>query len=205
MVPSTTLAAPGPASSQAARSRSRAVSIPISTWLNRPHTEIRRNSSSMTATASRSLLPESRPSLLTRRPIISSRSRIDWVANHTAWDCSWVKDHKDWYAQDSGGNVVNPKLYGSSGAFGKIKDRLDDIKALGTDVFYLMPIYQQGTKNAIGSPYCIKDFKAVNTSYGSLEDLRALVDAAHAKGMKVMFDWVASTGLQTTPPGTAPG
>ena len=87
---------------------------------------------------------------------------------------------------------VNPKLYGSSGAFGKIKDRLDDIKALGTDVFYLMPIYQQGTKNAIGSPYCIKDFKAVNTSYGSLEDLRALVDAAHAKGMKVMFDWVAN-------------
>lgn len=87
---------------------------------------------------------------------------------------------------------VNPKLYGSSGAFGKIKDRLDDIKALGTDVFYLMPIYQQGTQKAIGSPYCIKDFKAVNTSYGSLEDLRALVDAAHAKGMKVMFDWVAN-------------
>lgn len=87
---------------------------------------------------------------------------------------------------------VNPKLYGSSGAFGKIKDRLDDIKALGTDVFYLMPIYQQGTKNAIGSPYCIRDFKAVNTSYGSFEDLKALVDAAHAKGMKVMFDWVAN-------------
>lgn len=87
---------------------------------------------------------------------------------------------------------VNPKLYGSSGAFGKIKDRLDDIKALGTDVFYLMPIYQEGSKNSIGSPYCIKDFKAVNTSYGSMEDLKALVDAAHAKGMKVMFDWVAN-------------
>ena len=27
---------------------------------------------------------------------------------------------------------VNPKLYGSSGAFGKIEARLDDIKALGT-------------------------------------------------------------------------
>ena len=87
---------------------------------------------------------------------------------------------------------VNPKLYGNSGAFGKIKDRLDDIKALGTDVFYLMPIYQQGTQKAIGSPYCIRDFKAVNTSYGSMDDLKALVDAAHAKGMKVMFDWVAN-------------
>ena len=87
---------------------------------------------------------------------------------------------------------VNPKLYGSSGAFGKIQDRLDDIRALGTDILYLMPIYEQGKKNAIGSPYCIKDFQAVNTSYGSLEDLRSLVDAAHAKGMKVMFDWVAN-------------
>lgn len=87
---------------------------------------------------------------------------------------------------------VNPKLYGSSGAFGKIKDRLDDIKALGTDVFYLMPIYEQGKQKAIGSPYCVKDFKAVNTSYGTLADLKALVDAAHEKGMKVMFDWVAN-------------
>ena len=87
---------------------------------------------------------------------------------------------------------VNPKLYGSSGAFGKIKDRLDDIKTLGTDILYLMPVYQQGSLKAIGSPYCIKDFKAVNTSYGSLADLKALVEAAHGKDMKVMFDWVAN-------------
>ncbi len=45
---------------------------------------------------------------------------------------------------------VNPKLYGNSGAFGKIQARLDDIKALGTDFFYLMPIYAEGKKNAIG-------------------------------------------------------
>ena len=87
---------------------------------------------------------------------------------------------------------VNPKLYGSSGAFGKIQARLDDIKALGTDVFYLMPVYAEGKEKAIGSPYCIKNFKAVNASYGTLEELKSLVDAAHAKGMKVMFDWVAN-------------
>lgn len=87
---------------------------------------------------------------------------------------------------------VNPKLYGNSGAFGKIQARLDDIKALDTEVFYLMPIYAEGKKNAIGSPYCISNFKAVNSQYGTLEELRALVKAAHAKGMKVMFDWVAN-------------
>ena len=87
---------------------------------------------------------------------------------------------------------VNPKLYGSSGAFGKIQARLDDIKALGTEFLYLMPVYAEGKKNAIGSPYCIQDFKAVNASYGTLAELKSLVDAAHAKGMKVMFDWVAN-------------
>ena len=87
---------------------------------------------------------------------------------------------------------VNPKLYGSSGAFGKIQARLDDIKALGTEFLYLMPVYAEGKKNAIGSPYCIQDFKAVNSSYGTLAELKSLVDAAHSKGMKVMFDWVAN-------------
>ena len=87
---------------------------------------------------------------------------------------------------------VNLKLYGSSGAFGKVQARLDDIKALGTDFLYLMPVYAEGKKDAIGSPYCIKDFKDVNGSYGTLAELKALVDAAHAKGMKVMFDWVAN-------------
>jgi glycosidase len=87
---------------------------------------------------------------------------------------------------------VNLKLYGSSGAFGKVKARLDDIKALGTEILYLMPVYPEGKQKAIGSPYCIRDFKGVNSSYGTLDELRSLVDAAHAKGMKVMFDWVAN-------------
>ena len=87
---------------------------------------------------------------------------------------------------------VNPKLYGASGAFVKIRDRLDEIHALGTDILYLMPIYEQGKLKAIGSPYCIKDFQAVNSSYGTLDELRAIVNTAHQKGMKVMFDWVAN-------------
>lgn len=33
---------------------------------------------------------------------------IDWVANHTGWDNQWIVDHKDWYTQDSLGNVIPP-------------------------------------------------------------------------------------------------
>ena len=35
-----------------------------------------------------------------------------------------------------------------------------------------MPIYAEGKKNAIGSPYCIRNFKEVNGSYGTLNELK---------------------------------
>jgi len=33
---------------------------------------------------------------------------LDWVGNHTGWDNQWIVDHKDWYTQDSLGNVIPP-------------------------------------------------------------------------------------------------
>ena len=32
---------------------------------------------------------------------------LDWVANHTSWDNSWI-ENKDWYTQDANGNIVSP-------------------------------------------------------------------------------------------------
>ena len=87
---------------------------------------------------------------------------------------------------------VNLKLYGESNAFAKVQERLDEIKELGTDILYLMPVYPEGQEKGKGSPYCVKDYKGVNPAFGSLDDLKALVDAAHSKDMKVMFDWVAN-------------
>ena len=74
---------------------------------------------------------------------------------------------------------VNPKLYGNSGQLKAVQARLDDIKALGTDILYLMPIYPEGQKNGIGSPYCIKDYPGVRDACGTLADVKALVKAAH--------------------------
>ena len=33
---------------------------------------------------------------------------LDWVANHTSWDNVWIEEHKDWYTQDSEGNILPP-------------------------------------------------------------------------------------------------
>lgn len=37
---------------------------------------------------------------------------MDWVANHTGWDCSWITEHPDWYTQDSQGNIISPEGMG---------------------------------------------------------------------------------------------
>ncbi len=87
---------------------------------------------------------------------------------------------------------ANPRVFASTNSINAISDRLDEIKALGTDVIWVMPIYEQGVLKSIGSPYCIKDFKSVNPIYGTLSDFQNLVSKAHAKGMKVMLDWIAN-------------
>jgi glycosidase len=33
---------------------------------------------------------------------------LDWVANHTAWDHAWVKNHPDYYATDKEGKMISP-------------------------------------------------------------------------------------------------
>lgn len=79
------------------------------------------------------------------------------------------------------------------GTFRAVIPDLPRIRALGTDVVWLMPIHPIGVKNrkgALGSPYANMDYRAVNPEYGSLEDFQALVDAIHAQGMKVMIDVV---------------
>ena len=34
---------------------------------------------------------------------------LDWVANHTAWDNAWVKEHPDWYTHDKKGEIIFPE------------------------------------------------------------------------------------------------
>ena len=70
--------------------------------------------------------------------------------------------------------------------------RLDSIKAPGVNVLYLMPIYLVGVLKGVNSPYAVRDYRAVNPEFGTLADLRTLVDGAHARNMAVMLDWVAN-------------
>jgi uncharacterized protein YjdB len=88
---------------------------------------------------------------------------------------------------------VHIRPYSTAGNLAGVTTRLDAIKALGINVIYLMPIYPHGTDSrSSASPYSIKDFKSVATEYGSLTDMRTLVDGAHSRGMAVMLDFAVN-------------
>ena len=83
--------------------------------------------------------------------------------------------------------------YSKEGTFAAVQADLDRIKALGTDIIWLLPIHPTGEKNrkgSLGSPYAIRDYRAVNPEFGTLDDFRHLVDAIHARGMKCIIDVV---------------
>jgi glycosidase len=85
---------------------------------------------------------------------------------------------------------INIRTFSNEGNLHGILPRLDSIKNLGVNVIYLMPIYPIGKLKSVNSPYCVRDYKSVNEEFGSLQDLRALVDSIHAKQMSVILDWV---------------
>ena len=87
---------------------------------------------------------------------------------------------------------VNIRAFSAAGNFQGVISRLDSIQALGINVIYLMPIYPVGLVKSVNSPYCVRDYLSINSDFGTLADLRALVDGAHARGMSVMLDWVAN-------------
>ena len=79
------------------------------------------------------------------------------------------------------------------GTFLSVIPDLDRIKALGTDIIWLMPIHPIGEKNkkgSLGCPYANRDYRTVNPCYGTMEDFQVLVHAIHEHGMKCMIDVV---------------
>ncbi|BDG03239.1 alpha-amylase family glycosyl hydrolase [Anaeromyxobacter oryzae] len=57
---------------------------------------------------------------------------------------------------------------------------------LGVDAIWLMPIYPSPSTHG----YDVTSYDAVNPTYGTLADLDRLVAACHARGIKVVLDWI---------------
>lgn len=89
---------------------------------------------------------------------------------------------------------VFPRQFSAAGNLAGVTARLDELKDLGVDVLWIMPIHPIGEKNrkgTLGSPYAVRDYHAINPDYGTAADFKALVQGAHQRGMKVIMDIVA--------------
>src|ERR1700748_1064036 len=67
---------------------------------------------------------------------------------------------------------VNIRAFSSTHNLQGVSNRLDQIKALGVNTIYLMPVYPVGSLKSVNSPYCIRNFDSVGSEYGTLPDLR---------------------------------
>ncbi|MEM7625263.1 MAG: alpha-amylase family glycosyl hydrolase [Planctomycetota bacterium] len=90
---------------------------------------------------------------------------------------------------------VNVRQYTPEGTFDAFRTHLPRLQEMGVGILWLMPIHPIGEEKrngTLGSYYAATDYTAVNPEFGTLEDLRELVDEAHARGMFVILDWVAN-------------
>jgi cyclomaltodextrinase len=90
---------------------------------------------------------------------------------------------------------VNPRTFSTAGTFKGIESRLDGLNGLGVTLLWLMPIHPIGQikkKGTVGSAYAVQDYYGINPAYGTKDDLKHLVAAAHQRGLKVIIDIVAN-------------
>ena len=102
--------------------------------------------------------------------------------------------HPDW-TRDAAIYQLNQRQLTEEGTFRAAEAELPRIRDLGVDIIWLMPVHPIGEvnrKGALGSPYAVRDYLAVNPEFGTEDDLRHFVAPAHGLGLKVILDWVAN-------------
>jgi alpha-amylase len=107
---------------------------------------------------------------------------------------------------------ANIRQYSPEGNFNEFTKDIPKLKKLGIKILWLMPIHEIGLKNRkakgdvsievitdtvekkkyLGSHYSVKDYRSLNSNYGTKEDFQKLVNEAHKNGIYVVIDWVAN-------------
>ncbi len=90
---------------------------------------------------------------------------------------------------------IVPFLYGSP-AFQALGEHLDDLADLGVNAIWLGPI---NTHPVDDYGYAVEDYFGLDPAYGTKDDFRALVQAAHERGIRVLMDFVPNHTSDTHP------
>jgi maltose alpha-D-glucosyltransferase / alpha-amylase len=99
-------------------------------------------------------------------------------------DPLWYKDavfyqlHVKSFADSNGDGI---------GDFAGLTAKLDHLAGLGVDCLWIQPMYPSPFKD---DGYDISDYTAIHPSYGTLEDFKTFLDAAHGRGLRVIIELV---------------
>ncbi|HSS72198.1 MAG TPA: maltose alpha-D-glucosyltransferase [Gaiellaceae bacterium] len=74
-----------------------------------------------------------------------------------------------------------------AGDFRGLIEKLDYLQWLGIDCIWLLPMYSSPLRDG---GYDIADFFVIHEDYGTVDDFRLFVEAAHQRGMRVIADLV---------------
>jgi maltose alpha-D-glucosyltransferase/alpha-amylase len=75
------------------------------------------------------------------------------------------------------------------GDFPGLISRLDYLKELGVDCLWILPMYPSPFRD---DGYDIADYYSIHPQYGTMDDFREFLDAAHARGLRVITELVVN-------------
>jgi maltose alpha-D-glucosyltransferase / alpha-amylase len=102
------------------------------------------------------------------------------VAQQTEWykDCIIYQLHVRTFYDSNGDGI---------GDFRGLHQKLDYLQGLGINALWLLPFYPSPLRD---DGYDIADYCSVHKSYGTLDDLKAFLAAAHERGIRVIIELV---------------
>jgi len=87
-------------------------------------------------------------------------------------------------------DVTNPNMF-NSGDFAGVTKKLDYLKEMGFTTILLSPVFMNDKEGYHG--YWVEDFYKTDPHFGTLDELKTLVQEAHSRDIKVMVDFVANS------------
>ncbi len=96
--------------------------------------------------------------------------------------------YPDWYRSRS---LVGMLMYADAfaGDLAGVRAKLDYIDDCGVNYLHLMPLLESPQGRSDGG-YAVSDFRKVQPSLGTMEDLAALAEDCHARGIALCLDFV---------------
>jgi alpha-glucosidase len=92
---------------------------------------------------------------------------------------------------------VYPSSFNDSNADGLgdipgITKKLDYIKSLGVEAIWISPFYLSPPGPEGDGGYAVSDYRSIDPRFGTMDDFKALLKEAHARGLRIYTDWVVA-------------